>query len=121
MNAFSFIRKTHNIGARAFRARMESILREPRGHYRVHVHNTPAVAVIPDDEYLRMLEVLQEIEDMGLSEQVMGRLRRENRRKFPWFFSPEWQAKEREVDRHLRAGRVKRSKSLEVLSSELDR
>lgn len=118
MNAVSILRATKTVGAREFRHGLDKMLRHPVP-CRVMLHNKPALAVLPDDEFLSLLEVLEEIRDAGLLEKVRGRLQAESKKKHAWFWSRAWQKAEREVDREVKAGRVRRAGSVEELLSQL--
>ena len=111
MNAFSLLRTTEYIGAKELRLNLDKILREATHPYRVMLHNKPTVTIIPDDEFLRLLELLEEIKDSGLLKKAAKKLKKETKRSHFWFWAPVWQEGEREADRDIKAGRVKRAGS----------
>jgi len=52
-------------------------------------------------------------------ERVRKRLQVESKRKHAWFWSRSWQKAEREVDREVKAGRVRRVGSVGELLSQI--
>ncbi len=119
MNAFSLLRTTEYIGAKELRINLEKILRQPDHPYRVMLHNKPTVAILPDDQFLHLLEILEELKDSGLLEQAVRKLQEESKRKHVWFWSESWQKGEREVDKEISSGRTKRYKSVKALLKKL--
>jgi PHD/YefM family antitoxin component YafN of YafNO toxin-antitoxin module len=120
MNAFSLLRATTCIGAKELRMNLDRILRETAHPYRVMLHNKPAAVIIPDAQFLQLLELLEELKDSGLLEQAVKKLRMDSKKKHAWFWSPDWQAGEEAVDKDIRDGRMKRYKSANALFKELD-
>ena len=118
MNAVTLLRHTETIGAREFRQKLDKILRKPFP-CRIMLHNKPALAVLPDEEFLSLLEILEELKDSGLFSKLQKRLQQESKKKHPWFWSKAWQAKELEVDREIKAGRVRKANSVEEFIKEL--
>ena len=118
MNAISLLRSTETIGAREFRQRLDQILRHP-APCRVMLRNKPAFAVLPDDDFLLILEVIEELRGSGLWEKALKRLQAESRKKNAWFWSKSWQKAERAVDRAVKSGRVRRASSVEDLLRKL--
>lgn len=121
MNAFSLLRATTCIGAKELRMNLDSILRGPGHPYRVMLHNKPTVAIIPDAQFLQLLELLEELKDSGLLEQAVRKLRADSKKKHAWFWTPDWQAGEETVDQEVRSGRMKKYKSGKALFKELDK
>lgn len=115
MNLISWFGKIKTLGARDLRARLPDILRDKSHPYRVFVHNKPAVTIVPDDQFLLLMEVVQEIQNMGLLDQAIGRIREESRRRHPWFWSQSWQQGQSAAEGDIAAGRVKEYSSLEDL------
>ncbi|MBI4055887.1 MAG: hypothetical protein HY402_07150 [Elusimicrobia bacterium] len=83
------------------------------------LHNKPTFVVLPDGDFLQIMEVIEEIKDSGLWKKTVQKLQKESKKKHPWFWSKEWQKKEREVDQEIKAGRVHRSSSVEEFLKEL--
>lgn len=121
MNAFSLMRSTRYIGAKELRVHLDKVLRETQHPYRVMLRNKPVVAILPDAQFLQILEVLEELRGSGLLEKASKKLQAESRKKNPWFWSEAWQKGESEVDAAIKAGRVKRAKSARSLLKQLGR
>jgi hypothetical protein len=83
------------------------------------LRNRPSVAILPDRQFLYLLEILEEVKDAGLLEPILRRRQQESRRDNPWFWSESWQAGERRADRDIRAGRVRRFRSPRSLLKDL--
>lgn len=118
MNSVTFLKQTETMGAREFRQKLDKMLRKPFP-CRVMLHNKPALAVLPDEEFLTLLEILEELKDSGLWKSLQHRLQQESKKKHPWFWSRRWQRAEREVDREIKAGRVRTASSVEEFLKEL--
>lgn len=118
MNAITILRNTQSLGAREFRQKLDTILRHPYP-CRVMLHNKPALTVLPDNAFLSLLEILEDLKDSGFLNKTQKRLASESRKKHPWFWSKTWQKKEREVDRELKVGRIKKANSVEDFLKEL--
>lgn len=121
MNAFSLLRTTEYIGAKELRMGLDKILRNTDHPYRVMLHNKPAVAILPDSQFMELLEILEELKDSGLLEKITRKLHEESKKKHPWFWSRSWQKGERQTDRDIKAGRVYRANSARELVKELHR
>ena len=121
MNAFSLLRAMEYIGAKQLRMSLDKILRNTDHPYRVMLRNKPTVTILPDDQFLEILEILEELKDSGFLEKAALRLQGESKKKHPWFWSKRWQKAEREADRELKAGRVYRAESAKELIKELNR
>lgn len=119
MNALSLLRATEYIGAKELRLRLDEILREPQHPYRVMLRNKPAFAIIPDQQFLELLELLEELKDSGVLASAARKLKRESKKKHAWFWAEEWQKGERQADADVRAGRVKKSGSAAALAKQL--
>ena len=119
MNAFSLLRATKYIGAKDLRVGLDKILRETDHPYRVMLHNRPALAILPDSQFIELLELLEELKDSGLLEKARKKLFEEGKRKNIWFWSRSWQKGEREVDWAVKAGRTKSFKSAQALIKHL--
>lgn len=115
MNALSLLRATEYIGAKELRVGLEKILRTADHPYRVMLRNKPTVTILPDDQFLQLLEILEELRGLGLLEKARRKLQEESRKKHPWFWSEAWQKGERKVDEQLKTGRVKRFPSVGAL------
>lgn len=118
MNAVSILRTTKMIGAREFRQRLDQMLRHPAA-CRVMLYNKPAFAVLPDDDFLALLEILEELRGSGVLAKIQRRLQAESKKKNAWFWSKTWQKGEREADREAKAGRVRRAGSVDELLGQL--
>lgn len=119
MNAVTLLRRTETIGARDFRRQLDRILRKPSRTWRVMLHNRPALAVLPDHEYLQLLEILEELRTNGLLERVTKKLAKEHKRGHAWFWSRSWQRKEREADKEVTARKIRRARSADQLIRHL--
>lgn len=120
MNVFSLLRATEYIGAKELRVSLDKVLHSSHP-YRVMLHNKPTVAILPDDQFLQLLEILEELKDSGLLEAAARQLRKERKKKHPWFWTEAWQKGEREVDKEIKSGRMKRAKSAKALIKALNR
>ncbi|OGS05468.1 MAG: hypothetical protein A3G41_07705 [Elusimicrobia bacterium RIFCSPLOWO2_12_FULL_59_9] len=121
MNAFSLLRATEYIGAKELRMNLDKILRCTDHPYRVMLRNKPAVAILPDAQYIELLEILEEIKDSGLLEKTRKKLQEESKKKHPWFWSEVWQKAERKAESDIAAGRVRRFNSARALIKDLHR
>ena len=121
MNALSLLRKTEYIGAKEFRLHLNEILRHPKGPYRVMLHNQPRLAILPDEQFILLLEILEELRSSGLLKQITRQLQQESKQQHPWFWMEAWQKTEKEVDNDIRARRLKRSHNAKTLLKELNR
>jgi PHD/YefM family antitoxin component YafN of YafNO toxin-antitoxin module len=121
MNAFSLLKATEYIGAKELRVNLNKILRRPDHPYRVMLRNKPAIAILPDEQYIELLEILEDLRESGLLEKTRKKLQEESKRKHPWFWSESWQKGEREADADRAAGRIKTSKSARALIKDLQR
>ena len=119
MNAFSLLRATEYIGAKELRIGLDKILRQTDHPYRVMLHNRPALAILPDDQFIELLEIMEELKDSGYLTKIRGKLRAESRKKRLWFWSEAWQKGEKEVDDAIKAGRTKSFKSVNSLVKHL--
>ena len=111
MNAFTLLKATEHIGAKELRLNLDKILRRSDHPYRVMVHNKPAAVVLPDRQFMDLLELLEELKDAGLLDEDVRRFQMESRKKHPWFWSVAWQQAERGVDQEIKKGKVKTFKS----------
>ena len=121
MNVMSLLRDTEYIGAKELRVNLDRILRHGGRPYRVMLRNKPVLAILPDKQYLELLEILEELKDSGLLEKTRRKLEMESRKKNPWFWSSSWRKAEREAERDLSAGRKKSFKSARELIKDLRR
>lgn len=121
MNAFSLLRTTEYVGAKELRLNLDKILRNSDHPYRVMLHNRPMVTILPDAQFLELLEILEELKDSGVLEKVRDKLQEENKKRHPWFWSEEWQKGEREADAEIKVGRMKEFKSVKALVKHLHR
>ena len=121
MNAVSVLNAAETVGAKEFRSRLRDILRNPTRAYRVMLQNKFSVAVLPDHQFARILEMLQELQNAGLLAPVIERLQKASRRKNPWFWSPAWQEGHRASRADVKAGRVKRFSSARALLKDLNK
>lgn len=108
------------VGARDLRSMLPSILRDRNHIYRVMVHNRPAVTILPDSQYLFLMEIVQEVQNMGLLPDVIDRLERNSKKSNPWFWSPEWQKGHQAAEADISAGRVKEYASMDDLIKALE-
>ena len=120
MNAMTLMRATRHIGAKELRLNLDSILRDQQHPYRVTLRNKPAVAILPDAQFMELLEILEELKTSGLLDRAIKKLREGKKKEHAWFWSEEWQKGEREVDAQIKAGKIKRFKSVKALFKELD-
>ncbi|MBI5243211.1 MAG: hypothetical protein HY922_05915 [Elusimicrobia bacterium] len=120
MNAVTYLRETETLGAREFRLRLDSILRNPTQPYRVMLHNKPALAVLPDEEFLRILELLEELRDEGILQRVAKKLDAAHKRRHAWFWAKSWQRREGKADREAQAGKARRAHSAEDIIRQLN-
>ncbi|HAH07899.1 MAG TPA: hypothetical protein DCM05_15475 [Elusimicrobia bacterium] len=120
MNAMSYLRDVETMGAREFRQRLDSILRSPTQPYRVMLHNKPALAVIPDDEFLQILELLEELRSGGLLKRAVKKLEAAHKKRGGWFWRGAWPRKEAQADKELRAGKARRAGSASELIRQLN-
>jgi PHD/YefM family antitoxin component YafN of YafNO toxin-antitoxin module len=107
------------IGSRDLRSQLRSILKDRAHTYRVLNHNRPAVAIVPDAQFLFLMEIVQEVQNMGLLEKVLERVRQDSRRRHPWFWTPEWQEGHRAAESDIEAGKVKEFSSVDDLFQDL--
>lgn len=121
MNIISWFRRMTTLGARELRARLPDILRDRTRPYRVFVHNKPAVTIVPDDQFLFLMEVIQEVQNMGLLDKAISRIRDESKQRHPWFWSESWQQAHRSAEDDIAAGRVQEYGSVEDLIKGLER
>lgn len=121
MNAISFLKTTRQIGAKEFRLNLNRILTHTKHPYRVMVHNKPVFAVIPDADFLDMLEMLQELDQAGLLDKAAKKLQADSKSKHPWFWTAKWQAGELAADKDIKAGHVKRAKGTADLLKQFDK
>ena len=121
MNVVSLLKATEYIGAKELRLNLDRIMRRGARPYRVMLRNKPVLAILPDKQYLEILEILEELKDSGLLEKAREKLDRESREKNPWFWSASWRKSERAADRDLPAGRKKSFKSARELLKDLRR
>lgn len=121
MNAFSLMRSTEYIGAKELRINLDKILRNSKHPYRVMLHHQPAVTILPDTQFIEILEIMEELKDSGLLKKVHRKLQAESKKKHPWFWSREWQKAEREADKEFKTGRVYRANSAKQLIKGLNR
>lgn len=121
MNLISQIRNIITIGSRDLRSQLSSILKDRTHTYRVLSHNRPAVAIVPDSQFLFLMEIVQEVQNMGLLEKVLGRVQQDSRRRHPWFWTPSWQEGHRAAEADIEAGRVKEFQSVDELFDELSK
>lgn len=119
MNALSLLKRTKYIGAKELRLTLDKILRDPQHPYRVMLYNKPAIAILPDEQFIELLEVLEELKDSGLLEQAINKLHEESKEKHPWFWTKSWQEGEREADKNIRTGKVKQAGSARELLQKL--
>ena len=120
MNAMSYLRDVETMGAREFRQRLDSILRSPTQPYRVMLHNKPALAVIPDDEFLQILELLEELRSGGALRRAVRKLESAHKRRGGWFWRESWAQKEARADKEIRAGKARRARSARELIRQLN-
>ncbi len=120
MNAFSLLRATEYIGAKELRVHLDKVLHSSNP-YRVMLHNRPAAVILPDDQFLQLLEILEELKDSGLLEAASKRLNRENKKKHAWFWLEAWQRGERQADREIKSGGLKQAKSARELIKILNK
>lgn len=119
MNAVTLLRDIETLGAREFRHRLDGLLRRPSHPFRVMLHNKPALAVLPDEDFLKILEILEELKDEGLLERVEQRLAADEKKRQAWFWSAFWQKKERQADRAIKGGKIHRASSAAELVRQL--
>ncbi|MFN0117935.1 MAG: hypothetical protein ACKVQC_06565 [Elusimicrobiota bacterium] len=105
MNAVTFLRSTDIVGAKEFRQKLDKMLRHPSRPCRVMLHNKPALAVIPDEDFLIMIEIMEELKNEGILDRVTKKLGAEHKKRDAWFWSPSWQKKEKAVDRAIKSGK----------------
>jgi len=121
MNAISLFRSTEYIGAKELRVHLDKILRSDHP-FRVMLHNKPTVAIIPDDKFMELLEIMEELKESGVLQEALKRFRVKSKKKHAWFWSKEWQKGEEEVDRQIRAGKKPhRANSAKELISQLSK
>lgn len=120
MNAFSLLRATEYIGAKELRVNLDKVLHSSHP-YRVMLHNKPKVTILPDDRFLELMEIIEELKDSGLLEKAARRFQQESKTKHAWFWSEAWQKGEKEVDEDIKTGRMKRFKSAKDLFKHLDK
>ena len=101
MNAISIIRHTRILGAREFRQNLDQLLRKPIA-CRVMLHNKPALAVLPDAEFLALLEIFEELKGAGIVDKIRRKLQAQSRKKHRWFWLASWRTKELELAPDLR-------------------
>ena len=120
MNAITFLRSVETMGARQFRKNLDHFLRSPSQPFRIMLLNRPAFAVLPDDDFLQVLEVFQELKNEGILKRVKRKLERAHRKRQAWFWSKSWQKKERQADRDIKKGRIFKAHSVAEFIHQLD-
>jgi len=120
MNAIGYLRDIEIMGAREFRLRLDSILRNPGHPYRVMLHNKPALAVLPDEEFLKILELLEELRNGGTLKRAVKTVEASDRKRHAWFSNRSWAKKERQADKEIQAGKTRRARSAGDLISQLN-
>ena len=121
MNAMSLFRATEYIGAKELRLSLDKVLKSSHP-YRVMLHNKPMVAILPDDKFMELLEIMEELKESGLLAEAVKRFQAKSRKKHAWFWSEAWQKGEREVDREIGSGKKPyRASSVDDLIKDLDK
>lgn len=121
MNALSLFRATEYIGAKELRLSLDKVLKSDHP-YRVMLHNKPMVAILPDDKFMELLEIMEELKESGLLKEAVKRFQERSKKKHAWFWSEEWQKKEAEVDREIRSGKKPyRANSAQEMIDELNK
>ena len=118
MNTFSFLRATEYIGAKELRVHLDKVLHSTHP-YRVMLHNKPTATILPDGQFLQLLELLEELRGSGLLEKAARSLKRQSRKGNIWFWNEAWQKGERKVDVEIRRGKLKRANSAAALIKTL--
>ena len=118
MNSFSLFRATEYIGAKELRVHLDKVLHSTHP-YRVMLHNKPAAAILPDGQFLRLLELLEELRGSVLLEKAARNLKKQNKKGNIWFWNEAWQKGERKVDAEIRRGKLKRTSSASDLIKTL--
>ena len=121
MNAITFLKTTQPIGAKALRLNLGRILTHADHTYRVMVRNKPVFALIPDADFMDMLEALQQLQQSGLLDKAAEMPRADSKSESRWFWTHRWQAAERAADKDIKARRLRRAKGSAGLFKQLDK
>ncbi len=119
MNVVSLLRKTETMGAREFRYNLDKMLRNPPRPCRIMLHNKPALVVLSDDDFLQIIEVMEELKNEGVLERVTKNLKMEHKKRPTWFWNKTWQKKEKRADTELKSGKVHHARSAKDLIKQL--
>lgn len=119
MNLVAQIRNMVTIGSKDLRLQLKSILKDRTHTYRVLIHNRPAVAIVPDAQFLFLMEIVQEIQNLGLLEKVLERVKQGSRISHPWFWTRGWQEGHKAAEADIEAGRIREYQSMKEMFDDL--